>query len=171
MVTWQANTNEQAPALVWFVLSHPWRKYFTSDPLCWTERFLPEEHGVVLYPPNITNHFSNDCSDLCGYKWFVLVCLLSNYSIHMRLFFPKCIVPGQTLTVQLDLYEQKYLLNGESLAGRLAAVNQYSMASLVTWGNHKCSQIPQSSSPVSSYMFSYRTLVELCKSHLGYWTK
>lgn len=102
MVSWQTNPNEQAPALVWFVLSHPWRKYFTSDPLCWTERFLPEEHGIVLYPPNITNHFSNDCSDLCGYKWFVLVCLLSNYVIHMQLFFPKRIVPGQTLMKTLQ---------------------------------------------------------------------
>lgn len=86
MATWQPNLNEQAPALVWVVLSHLWRKYFTSDPLCWIERFRPEEHSVVLYPPNITVTFSNDCSDLWGYKWFILVCLFKLCYSHAAFF-------------------------------------------------------------------------------------
>lgn len=80
-------TMNRPPALVWFVLSHPWHKYFTSDPFfCSSERFLPEEHDVVLYPTNITNYCSNDWNDLCGYKWLSLVYLLSSYVVYMQLF-------------------------------------------------------------------------------------
>lgn len=56
-------------------------------------------------------------------KWFILVCVFKLCYSHAA-FFPKRIVPGQTLTVQLDLNEQKYLLNGEGLAGRLAVTDQ-----------------------------------------------
>ncbi len=173
MVTWQAKPNEQAPALVWFALSHPWQKYFTKDPLCWTERFLPEEHGVVLYRPNITNHFSNDCSDLCGYKWFVLVCLLSNYIIYIQLLF-LCIVPGQTLmkTLQYNLtcmIRSISRMERISLEGLLQPIN-------TPW----LLLLPEETTSAPRYpnfplwwetMFSDRTLVELYKSHLGYWTK
>lgn len=92
---------------------------------------------------------------------------------HTASFFSKCIVPGQTLMKTLQY-------NLTCMIRSISCMERVLLEGLLQPINTPWLFLPEETTSALRYpnfplcwavMFSYRTLVELYKSHLGYWTK